>query len=70
MQIDAPLVPYYKDVISAASLSPTLLQERDSVVETLCEKLASKDPSIFEIGCFTVNISAIWLVMAIARCRN
>ena len=52
VQIDAPLVPYYKDVISAASLSPTLLHERDAVIESLCEKLACKDPSIFEIGCF------------------
>ncbi len=52
VQSSAPLVSYYKDVISAASLSPSLLADRDSKIQELCSLLGKTSPYIYEIGAF------------------
>ena len=52
VQSSAPLVSYYKDVISSASLSPSLLADRDSKIQELCSLLGKTSPYIYEIGAF------------------
>ena len=52
VQIDADLVPYYKDVVTAASLSSTLLADRDAQIECISKLLNHTNPSIYEIGAF------------------
>lgn len=52
VQAHSQLVSYYKDVITAASLSPTTLSNRLSVLKRICSLLGNNSPSICEIGSF------------------
>lgn len=52
VQADCPRVPYYKDVITASSLSPTILKMRDDNIHTISQLLKKNNPSIFEIGAY------------------
>jgi hypothetical protein len=52
VQSDTSLVPYYKDVISTASLSPAIVDHRDSIIRYITGLLGEPNPSILEIGAF------------------
>ena len=52
VQSDSPLVPYYKDVITTASLSPAILSARDDYLQSFCKKLDNPNPNIIEIGMY------------------
>ena len=52
VQSESRLVPYYKDVISTASLSPAILDKRDNVIRRISELLEDENPNIIEIGAF------------------
>lgn len=52
VQASAPLVSYYKDVITTSSLSPSICAARDKVIKQLCNLLDTDNPKILEIGAF------------------
>lgn len=52
VQADCPLVPYYKDVITSAALSPTIIEARDSRIQWISELLNKDNPKICEIGAY------------------
>jgi len=52
VQTDTKLVPYYKDVISAASLSSHVLEKRDAVINRIVHLLGVHNPKFLEIGAF------------------
>lgn len=52
VQSNSPLVPYYKDVISTSSLSPSIRERRDSRIRDISQLLGNKNPSILEVGAF------------------
>ena len=52
VQSQTSLVPYYKDVITASSLSPLILDKRDAVLRYICSLLGTANPVVLEIGAF------------------
>ena len=52
VQSDSPLVPYYKKVITTASLSPSILSVRDEHIASFCRLLSNPSPNIIEIGMY------------------
>jgi len=52
VQSQSPLVFYYKDVVTTASLSPAILHRRDTVIHNISNMLGNNNPTILEIGSF------------------
>ena len=52
VQSDSPLVPYYKKVITTASLSSSILSVRDNHIVSFSRLLSIDDPAIIEIGMY------------------
>ena len=52
VQSIAPLVSYYKDVITASSISDKTIANRESLVKKLVSILSRNDPCFLEIGCY------------------
>ena len=52
VQSQSNLVDYYKDVISAASLSRLVKERRDQNISYLCDLLGKENPLIIEIGSY------------------
>lgn len=52
VQASSPLVPYYKNVITASSLSALITETRDQKISSFCQYLSNDSPSIVEIGMY------------------
>ena len=52
VQAFSPLVPYYKNVITASSLSALITKARDQKLFSFCQYLSNPSPSIVEIGMY------------------
>lgn len=52
VQSHAPLVSYYKDVVTAASLSPRIVKSRIDMITKIMSMHDISNPSILEVGCY------------------